>query len=314
MKKRLICDEVLESPKFATCSTPEKDILKRLVRGIFIFVALATSSLSYAQQIVSIPYSDYSGATQQVDAVISFPTSQANRKAVILLHTAGGYRTGTTPQYASLLTSNGYIALELRMFEAKPENPQKHLAQVFGALRFLVARGDIDKSGVSLLGQSYGGALSIYAATAWANQKYNPEGAVIRSIAALYPTCFFHHELVTQKERVTNRMASFGFPKDFYKSWVGVPVKILIGGEDDYESRDPNACNSFVEAIGDQTQRERFTVQLFPSATHGWDHGRTYSFRDPLACKWTGCENTNRSDQNITELGKASLLEFFSKP
>jgi hypothetical protein len=78
---------------------------------VFIFIALAAASLSHAQQIVSIPYSDYSSATQQVDAVISVPKSQANGKAVILLHGAGGYKSGTTQQYASLFTSNGYIAL-----------------------------------------------------------------------------------------------------------------------------------------------------------------------------------------------------------
>jgi hypothetical protein len=42
-------------------------------------------------------------------------------------------------------------------------------------------------------------------------------------------------------------MATFGFPKDFYKSWAGLPIKILIGGEDDFENRDPKSCNSFIE-------------------------------------------------------------------
>lgn len=288
--------------------------MKLFAPGVLSFVLLAISGWASAQQLISVPYTDTSGQTQSVDALISLPTGNPNRKAVLLLHGAGGFGSETTKQYAALLASRGYVALELRMFEGKPENPQKHLAQVFGGINSLAARTDVDRQGISILGQSYGGALAIYTATAWSNQKYNPNKVAVRSIAALYPTCFFHQELALGKERVTNRMATFGFPKDFYKSWTGTPVKILIGGEDDFENRDPKSCNGFVESIGDPAQRAKFSVQLFPNATHGWDHGKTYSFRDPLACKWSGCENTNRSDPVVTELGKSSILEFFSKP
>ena len=291
-----------------------RDFLKLLAPSVLSFVLFTVSGWASAQQLISVPYTDISGQTQNVEASVSLPTVDPNRKAVLLLHGAGGFKSETTKQYAALLASNGYVALELRMFEGRPENPQKHLAQVFGAINFLAGRDDVDKQGISVLGQSYGGALAIYGATAWAHQKYNPKGIVVRSIAALYPTCFFHRELALETERVTKRMATFGFPKDFYRSWTGTPIKILIGGEDDFENRDPRSCNSFVESIGDQVQREKVTIQLFPNATHGWDHGRTYSFRDPLACKWSGCENTNRSDPVVTELGKASILEFFSKP
>lgn len=276
------------------------------------FLLLAVPGGVAAQQLVSIQYSEMSGQTHQVEASLTLPAENTNRKAVLLLHGAGGFKRETTMQYASLLASSGYVALELKMFEGRPENPQKHLAQVFGAINFMANRSDVDRQGISILGQSYGGSLAIYAATNWANQKYNPNRITIRSIVALYPTCFFHQELALEKERVTNRMANFGFPKDLYKSWTGTPIKILIGGEDDFENRDPKSCESFAESVADQVQRDRITIQLFPNATHGWDHGRTYSFRDPLACKWTGCENTNKSDPVITELGKKSILKFLS--
>lgn len=291
-----------------------EDFLKKLTRWALALTVATGPGWASTQQLTSVPYIDSSGETQSVDALISLPNANPNKKAVLLLHGAGGFKSGTTSQYAVLLASSGYVTLELQMFEGRPENPQKHLAQVFGAINFLATRNDVDQHEVSILGQSYGGALAIYSATTWANKKYNPKNIPVRSIAALYPTCFFHHDLALGKERVTKRMAMFGFPKDFYGAWIGTPIKILIGGEDDYEGRDSNSCNRFVESIGDPTQRAKISIQLFENATHGWDHGRTYSFRDPLACKWSGCENTNRSDPIVTELGKASILKFFSNP
>ena len=106
------------------------------------------------------------------------------------------------------------------------------------------------------------------------------------------------------------RMSSFGFPQDFYDTWIKAPIAIFIGGKDDYESRDPKSCDSFVSSIKDEAQRSKTTVRLYPDATHGWDHGRTYSFQEPFACKWQGCRNTNQSDLEVTERAKSDLLNF----
>lgn len=110
--------------------------MKLLVPSVLSFVLFTASGWASAQQLISVPYTDISGQTQSVDALISLPTGSPNRKAVLLLHGAGGFGNETTKQYAALLASRGYVTLELRMFEGKPENPQKHLAQVFGGINF----------------------------------------------------------------------------------------------------------------------------------------------------------------------------------
>ncbi|MFM8508865.1 MAG: dienelactone hydrolase family protein [Betaproteobacteria bacterium] len=263
-----------------------------------------------AQESVSIPYTEHNGSKQQVEAVLRLPSTLTDKRAVIVLHHAGGWLQGTTQQYGELFQRNGVISLDLKMFDQRPDNPQKHLAQVFGAVNYLAARTDVDPSKISVMGLSYGGAISLYAATAWAHSTYAAPGVKLRSVAALYPTCFFHDGLAKGEPRMIRRMGSFGFPVDFYDRWSGIPAKIYIGGKDDYESQDPLSCSSFVSAVKDEAQRKLFAVELYPEAKHGWDHGRTYSFYEPVACKGRGCQNTNQSDPELTERVKENLLEF----
>lgn len=276
----------------------------------FVLLIAFSSRGVQAQVPVTFGYSELNGSVQQVAAVLRLPTVPSDRRAVIILHHGGGWLQGTTQQYAELLQVNGVISLDLRMFELRPENPQKHLAQVFGAVRYLAQRSDVDPSKISLVGLSYGGAISIYAATTWAHSTYAAPGMKVRSVAALYPTCFFHGGLAKGDPRIIKRMEGFGFPPDFYDRWTAIPVKIYIGGKDDYESGDPMSCSNFVSAIKDESQRKLFKVEMYPEAKHGWDHGRTYSFYEPIGCKGRGCQNTNQSDPELTERVKADLLEF----
>lgn len=282
--------------------------MRILFPSLFLFLLSAFSAL--AQESVSIPYTDLSGGKHQVEAVLRLPSTPIGKRAVIVLHHAGGWSHGTTQQYGELFQRNGIVSLDLKMFDPRPDNPQKHLAQVFGALNYLAGRTDVDPAQISVMGLSYGGALSLYAATAWSHSTYAAPGVKLRSVAALYPTCFFHEGLAKGDPRIVRRMGSFGFPPDFYDRWSGIPAKIFIGGKDDYESQDPQSCSGFVSAVKDEAQRKLFAVELYPEAKHGWDHGKTYSFFEPIACKGRGCQNTNQSDSELTERVKTNLLEF----
>jgi dienelactone hydrolase len=50
---------------------------------------------------------------------------------------------------------------------------------------------------------------------------------------------------------------------------------------------------------------------MYPGSTHGWDHGKTYSFQTSAACKGKGCVNTNQSNPRVTAEGYKDVLEFF---
>ena len=282
----------------------------RIRAHLLALLAAGLSATAAAQESIRLRFLDIQGNAHEVEGLLRTPRQGANGKAVVILHHAGGWRAGTTHQYGSFLERHGFVTLEVAMFEDKPENPQKHLAQVFGAVQYLSRQPQVDASQISVMGLSYGGALSLYSATAWAHATYQRSGPRLRSVAAFYPTCFFHEGLARGQPRMTSRLSGFGFPPDFYREWTRIPITILVGGRDDYESRDPKSCDAFVSALPDEEQRSRVTVRLYPDATHGWDHGRTYSFFEPLACKWQGCRNTNQADPDVTEKAKADLLDF----
>jgi dienelactone hydrolase len=283
--------------------------LKTKIATIFLlfFISIGTSS---AQKTVSFPFVTADNQTDTVNGTIWLPTKSGKNKAVILLHGGGGAKAGITRQYAELFSQNDFVSLELEMFKSEPVSPLKHLAQLFGAIDYLASSPNVDKSEISILGLSYGASLALYSGTSWANTKFNKDRIKINSIAALYPICYFHERLATQESRTTKRMTNFGFPADFYESWTGIPIKIYVGSNDDFENRDPNSCQSFVAALKDKAQQEKIQVQVIPNATHGWDQGRTYSFSSPLACKGSGCNNTNESNPAVTQTVKDDLLKF----
>lgn len=284
--------------------------MKKITVSLLLIKFLA---IAYAQNSVSIPYKELDGAVKQVEGILYMPKDGITRRAVVLLHGAGGWRAERTQQYAEYFQRNGVASIDLRMFESRPENPQKHLAQVFGAINYLARREDINTDQISLLGTSYGGALALYSATTWAQEKYGEKGMKIKNISALYPTCFFHEGIAKKDLRMLKRMEGFGFDTDFYKRWSNIPIEIHIGDQDDFENKDPKSCQSFVDSLEDAEQIKKIVVNVYENATHAWDHGVTYSINDPLACKWRGCKNKNQSNQELTVKVKKKILAFINK-
>jgi dienelactone hydrolase len=281
--------------------------MKNTITSLMLTLFAATA---HAQNSISIPYKELDGSVKQVEGILYAPKDGVTRQAVVLLHGAGGWKAERTKQYAEYLQRNGITSIDLRMFEGRPESPQKHLAQAYGAINHLAKQPGIDPTQISLVGTSYGGSLALYAATQWSQKKYAENGVKVKSISALYPTCFFHEGIAKRDARIGKRMEGFGFPADFYKNWSNIPIAIHIGDRDDFENKDSKSCQSFVGALEDADQKKNIQVNLYEGATHGWDHGETYSFDDPLACKWRGCKNTNQSNPELTVLVKDKILLF----
>jgi dienelactone hydrolase len=219
----------------------------------------------------------------------------------------------STEQYGDFFEKNNIISLEPMMFATKSETPFRHLSQVFGALNYLKSRNDVDKNSISIVGLSYGASLSIYAITKWANQNFNDGQTGFKSAFALYPTCFFHQNLMQKDARTINRLKGFGFPDNFHDSWLGVPLKIYAGGKDDYENREAQPCSEFFSLITDENQKKLTSVTHYPEATHRWDAEHNHSFNDPLACKWKGCAVNVIADAALTEKVKKDILETMNK-
>ena len=283
-----------------------------IATGIFL---LAASFHVYAQEVVHFPVLTEGGddGSEKAEAALSRPAAQSPARklpAVVLLHSAWGWAdehegVGT---YAEALGKSGFITLELRMFATskamKAGGPAAYLPDLFGALKFLASRPDVDARRIAVAGYSFGGLLALVSATTWATSKYGSGGSRFAAHAPFYPICWIF------KANVKGRQSPV--PSDAWLQWTGAPVRIYAGAIDDYDDKDPHACLEAVESLP-ELQRKAFSVQVFPDATHGWDQARSASFYEKLACKGRGCSNTNQPNPKTTQQSIKDLIDFLSK-
>jgi len=265
-----------------------------------------------ASERVSVPPTKPSFLTRPVDATIGKPQTipAAGAPAVVILHHGGGCLGSQTPQYAKALNAAGYVTLEPCLFtsvQSRSPSTVTYLPQVFGALRFLAQLPFVDKTRIGITGGSYGGVLSLVSATDWAYKTHGDQDFPrFAAHAPFYPPCYLVEQFVRAKKGRSD------IPGDAYERFGASPIRIYAGGNDDYEDRDPKSCESLVEALPPEV-RPQITIKLFPEASHGWDHGNTYSFFERVACKGKGCTNTNTSDPAVTLEGIRDLTAFFSQ-
>ena len=283
----------------------------KLTRLVLVLSLLAVCPVAtYAQEkekVVEYEYKTVAGKTDELEAVLRLPSSAPNRRAVVILHDGGGWSAGRTKQYADMFTANGYVTLEPRVYRsAGGWDGYNDLSKVFASLKMLAKRADVDPANIYVMGQSAGAMLSILAATDWANRNMNDSGTKFKAHASLYPVCWMFEESAKGNPSGTYKE----FPKESFQAWSGAPIKLFIGTRDDYEDRESNTCASFVAQITNETHRKVFSILKYENATHGWDHGKTYSFHARSACKGRGCTNTNESNPEITKKAYQDVLDF----
>lgn len=279
--------------------------MKKLIAGLML-----CSTAVQAQEIIKYEFMDMDGQKNTVEAVLRVPKSNANKKALVILHHAGGWGHGTTTQYADLFIERGFVTLEPRMFNARPKRPTEYLGEVFGALKYLADQPSVDKTQISVMGLSLGGILTLISATDWANKKFTDGTIKFKSHAPFYPVCWAH--VAGMKRTLPARFKLPKTPDDFEDKWIGSPMKIFAGTHDDYDDRDPNACREFIDAIQDEKQKSVTSVVMYEGATHGWDQ-QSRSFPEPIACKGKGCTNNNVNNPEITARAKEDLLKFLGE-
>jgi len=279
--------------------------MKKVLMGWLLCVAAVQ-----AQEIVRYDFQNMAGRKDTVEAVIRVPSGDAPRKALILLHHAGGWGEGTTRQYAEYFAERGFVTLEPRMFNVRPRRSSDYLGEVFGALKYLAAHPAVDKTQISVMGLSLGANLAIFSATQWAQDKFGDAGLRFKSLAAFYPVCWPH--TATIQRTLPGRFKHSTVPEDFEDKWAAIALRLFVGTLDDYDDRDPQACPDFIAAIPDAKQRSLTSLVQYPGATHGWDQ-QTRSFPEHVACKGRGCTNHNVHNPEVTAKAKEDLLKYLSE-
>jgi len=123
--------------------------------------------------------------------------------------------------------------------------------------------------------------------------------------APFYPLCFWFEDLASGKAKGVLSPAEL-------RRYTGALVRIYAGGRDDYDDRDPEACQKFV-SLEDEPARSAFTIQLYPIAPHGWDQDFDAQFYADLACEGRGCRNINSRNAEITSQSIADLVAFMQR-
>ena len=277
----------------------------------FTLLLASYSAISASSDRVSIPLIKSSFFSRSVEGVLGKANNPSQSKApsVVILHHGGGCLGSQTPQYAKALNAAGYVTLEPCLFatsQTRSGSYSGYLGAIFSSLRYLAQLPSVDKERIAITGGSYGGNLALIAASNWAYRNYgDPDLPPFSAHAPFYPTCFRFEQMVSGKPFAD-------LPTTLFESLTEASIRIYAGGKDDYEDRDPTSCDSMVKSLPIASQRQ-ITVRLFEDATHGWDHGSTYSFFTPSACKGRGCQNTNESRPDITQQGIADLIEFLGR-
>jgi dienelactone hydrolase len=290
---------------------------KMIPAWIFWLVGLVTTSV-WSQTTIKVDYNTGAGTpVQQVEAVFRPARGTANGQALLILHHGGGYSDNITQQYAEFFSNKGFATLELIMFRFRTPStvidPIAFHGQVMGGLRYLSQVPGVDRKKVSAMGMSLGAFLTIDATSSWFYEHYEAGDLRFDKLVALYPVCWFMSEAIKGQ---TQDIAIFkGLPNTFLQKSAEIPLLILAAGKDSYDSSDPAACPAFAKSIINPRQAAMTKVEVFPNATHGWDHGKDYSF--PLRGQCTGRTNcTNRivSSPETVEQGKQATLQFLTIP
>lgn len=180
--------------------------------------------------------------------------------AVVMLHGSGGVLGARELTYGRQFAAMGVAALVVDAFAARRDRATSFtdrliniteammLADAYAGLRWLSARPDIDPRRVAVVGFSYGGMASLYAAYEQVAAPFSPSGLRFAGHAAFYPPCIAEFE----NRRTTGR-----------------PVLILMGSEDELVSH--ARCEAAVEDLRAGGSEAQFI--LYPGAYHQWDGG-----------------------------------------
>jgi dienelactone hydrolase len=292
--------------------------MKTIFSWLGVLTLWVLSAPSWSQTNVKVDYNMGPGTpVQQVDAVYRAPKSLANGQAVLILHHAGGYSYNTTPQYAELLSSNGFATLELVMFQDtrsrnRPDPISRH-GQMMGGLKYLAQAPGVDPQKVSAMGLSMGAFMTIGATSSWFYEHYQAGALRFHKLLALYPVCWMMTEAVKGQ---TQDIASLrGLPNTFLQQFAEIPLLILAAGQDSYDSQDAGACPAFAQSIPNPSQAAKTKVEIFTNATHGWDHGKSYSFPVQGGCTGrTSCTNRVVFSPATVDQGKQAIMSFLTNP
>ena len=287
--------------------------LKRTIVGLSIrmhyllaFACILIFPAETPADVVTFPgaVADGFSAVSEVKGDLELPEPKTGGKlpVVLVLHGSAGI-DGRGEFYGKELNAAGIGTLEIFMF-SRGNRPRagrnENLTHMYGALKYLASRPEIDAGRIGVIGFSWGGGLSLTAASANITQLFTGRHLRFAAHAPFYPVCWSHL-------RMTSDRKASGYGR--YKTLTGAPVLIFAGGEDDYD--EPDTCQKFIASL-DEGARSHVSLKYYPTATHGWDiQGRARLFYENSAALGRGGKVRMTPDQEIAGDSRRTVVEFF---
>ncbi len=249
--------------------------------------------------IVSFQVSD-GGRAWTCAGLLSLPQAvAAPAPAVIVVHGSNGVDSrGESATEA--LNAAGIATFEIDLWaahgvagpETRPKSPFETVPDVFAALATLAARPEIDPGRIGLTGFSWGGLMTMLAATEAIQAKYGVGGARFAAFAPFYPVAWIY-----------NVVPGFDF-----RALTG-PVLLQLGAADTYD--DPDTGEHLLATL-DEADRAKVTLHVHPGATHAWDRREPdITVYDPFSHKGQGGPTLFAYDAATARRSTGLLTDFF---
>lgn len=222
--------------------------------------------------------------------------------AVLICHGSDGV-DGRGQFHAAALHGADIATLEIDMWAARgdargaaarPASPLETLSDAFAALRFLGRQPEIDPRRIGVMGFSWGGVVSLLAATRDRADRFTEGAPSFAAHVAFYPVCWAYQ-----------RVASLSLA-----GLTGAPILIQTGDADAYDP--PGAASSLVEALRAQGSA-RVDWRSYAGANHGFDRDLpSQTITDPFSHGGAGGEVLMAFDAQAADAARAVARAFLA--
>lgn len=222
--------------------------------------------------------------------------------AVVICHGSDGV-DGRGEFHAAALNAAGVATLEIDMWAARgtvrgaaarPRTPLDTLPDAFAAKAFLAAQPEIDPARIGVMGFSWGGVVTLLAATADA-QRLSAGGPGFAAHMALYPVCWAYEQV----------------PGLSLARLSGAPILIQAGDADAYD--DPDGLDQMLARLPAES-RTLIRGVTHAGAGHGFDRDLPpQTIHDPFAHKGQGGPVVMAFHPQAASRARQLAIEFFSE-
>lgn len=221
--------------------------------------------------------------------------------AVVLLHGSAGVDSRGS-FYAKKLNAAGIATFEIDMWAARglsgggdrPSLPSVTVPDAFNALALLSEHSAIDAERIAVMGFSWGGVISMLAATESYSAQFG-KGNKFSAFVAHYPICWAY---------------SIGIPGIAFDNLTGEPVLIQIGDLDDYDEGGA-ACQNLIDSLPIE-QQENVSLNVYKKSHHAWDRLEApLLVQDPFSHLGLGGDVDIIPNKGQAHKSRAKVLKFF---